>query len=48
MEGWKDESLHRRRNVNRGYHKLGTWQMAVDLYAFLYEKVGKFQVARIA
>ena len=34
-----DERLERRRNVNRGYRKLRTWQMAIDLYAFLYEKV---------
>jgi len=31
--------LERRKNVNRGYRKLGTWQKAIDLYAFLYEKV---------
>ncbi len=41
MEEWKDEKLNRRRNVNRGYRKLRTWQMAIDLYAFLYEKVGE-------
>ena len=34
-----DEKLERRKNVNRGYRKLRTWQMAIDLYAFLYEKV---------
>ena len=34
-----DERLERRKNVNRGYRKLRTWQMAIELYAFLYEKV---------
>ena len=34
-----DEKLERRKNINRGYRKLRTWQMAIDLYAFLYEKV---------
>ena len=34
-----DERLERRRNVNRGYRKLRTWQMAIDLYVLLYEKV---------
>ncbi|MDE0301278.1 MAG: hypothetical protein OXN17_21830 [Candidatus Poribacteria bacterium] len=41
MEEWKDERQNRRRNVNRSYRKLRTWQMAVDLYAFLYDKVGE-------
>ena len=31
--------LERRKNVNRGYRKLRTWQMAIELYAFLCEKV---------
>ena len=34
-----DERLERRKNVNRGYRKLRTWQMAIELYAFLCEKV---------
>ena len=34
-----DEKLERRKNVNRGFRKLRTWQMVIDLYAFLYEKV---------
>ena len=34
-----DERLERRRSVNRGYRKLSTWQIAIDLYVFLYEKV---------
>ena len=34
-----DKRLERRKNVNRGYRKLRTWQMAIELYAFLYEKV---------
>ena len=33
------QRLERRKNVNRGYRKLRTWQMAIELYAFLYEKV---------
>lgn len=31
--------LEVRKNVNRGYRKLRTWRMGIDLYAFLYEKV---------
>ena len=34
-----DSRLERRKNVNRGYRKLRTWQMAIDLYAFLCQKV---------
>ena len=34
-----DKRLERRKNVNRGYRKLRNWQMAIELYAFLYEKV---------
>ena len=34
-----DERLERRKNLNRGYRKLRTWQMAIELYAFLSEKV---------
>lgn len=34
-----DNRLARRKNVNRGYRKLRTWQMAIELYAFLSEKV---------
>ena len=34
-----DKRLERRKNVNRGYRKLRTWQMAIELYAFLSEKV---------
>ena len=34
-----DNRLERRKNVNRGYRKLRTWQMAIELYAFLSEKV---------
>ena len=34
-----DQRLERRKNVNRGYRKLRTWQMAIELYAFLHEKV---------
>ena len=34
-----DQRLERRKNVNRGYRKLRTWQMAIELYGFLYEKV---------
>ena len=34
-----DERLERRKTVNRGYRKLRTWQMAIELYAFLCEKV---------
>lgn len=34
-----DERLEHRKNVNRGYRKLRTWQMAIELYAFLSEKV---------
>ena len=34
-----DRRLEVRKNVNRGYRKLRTWRMGIDLYAFLYEKV---------
>lgn len=34
-----DNRLERRKNINRGYRKLRTWQMAIELYAFLCEKV---------
>lgn len=34
-----DERLERRKNVNRGYRKLRTWQMAIELYTFLSQKV---------
>ena len=34
-----DKRLELRKNVNRGYRKLRTWQMAIELYAFLCEKV---------
>ena len=34
-----DKRLERRKNVNRGYRKLRTWQMAIDLYVCLCEKV---------
>ena len=34
-----DRRLEVRRNVNRGYRKLRTWKMGIDLYACLYDKV---------
>lgn len=34
-----DKRLERRKNVNRGYRKLRTWQMAIELYLLLSEKV---------
>ena len=33
-----DRRLEVRKNVNRGYRKLRTWRMRIDLYALLYEK----------
>ena len=44
-EGWKggrlkmNECLERRKNINHGYRKLRTWQTAIELCVFLYEKV---------
>ena len=34
-----DERSERRKNINRGYRKLRTRQMAIELYTFLSEKV---------
>lgn len=34
-----NERLERRKNINRGYRQLRTWQMAIELYEYLYEKV---------
>lgn len=37
-----DERLERRKNINRGYRKLKTWQMAIELYAFLSSTLPPF------
>ena len=39
LDGTVNRRLEVRKNLNRGYRKLRTWKMGIELYAFLYEKV---------
>ena len=35
LDGTENKRLEVRKNVNRGYRKLPTWKMGIDLYALL-------------